>query len=195
MGPDGSRWMKLRGGSRLLTAGRLPTAQRTCLRHALSVPAWQPPGCRLLTFSRWLSTLRCLWMRTYLGHFTSLCRSFFGGGALPTPAGHKGHASCCSAMVAACHAEVDCIQDAPNVFGLFSNRGSACLAGAAVRLTPAGAAATLFLGACNNKLAHGEQLGPEELGNRTRQRLHEGVQQEHEASGPAADPTMSPEQP
>ena len=52
--------------------------------------------------------------------------------------------------------KADRISDAPKVFGLFSNRGSACLAGAAVRLTPAGAAATLFLGACNNMLAYGE---------------------------------------
>jgi len=38
------------------------------------------------TFSRWFSTRRCRWMRTYLGHFTKRCRSRFGCGAAPTPA-------------------------------------------------------------------------------------------------------------
>ena len=38
------------------------------------------------TLSRWLSTRRCRCIRTYLGHFTNLCRSCFGLGTPPTPA-------------------------------------------------------------------------------------------------------------
>ena len=41
------------------------------------------------TFSRWFSTRRCRWMRTYFGHFTNRCRSRFGAGAAPTPARQK----------------------------------------------------------------------------------------------------------
>ncbi len=49
------------------------------------------------TFRRWFSTRRCLCILTYLGHFTNLCRSLFGGRAPPIP----------------------------NCFGRFSNKGFA----------------------------------------------------------------------
>mmetsp|Transcript_28216 Transcript_28216/g.89869 ORF Transcript_28216/g.89869 Transcript_28216/m.89869 type:complete len:225 (-) Transcript_28216:103-777(-) len=37
------------------------------------------------TLRRMLSTRRCLWMRTYLGHFTKRCTSALGGRAPPMP--------------------------------------------------------------------------------------------------------------
>jgi hypothetical protein len=37
------------------------------------------------TLRRWFSTRRCLCILTYLGHFTNLCRSLFGGRAPPIP--------------------------------------------------------------------------------------------------------------
>ena len=44
-----------------------------------------------LTLSRWFKTRRCLWMRTYLGHFTNRCRSCFGAGVPPTPGSIDAH--------------------------------------------------------------------------------------------------------
>lgn len=65
---------------------------RAHTRRSLAPPPARPRG-GVLTLRRWLSTRFCLWMRTYLGHFTNRWRSVLGGRAPPMPAGQRRGAS------------------------------------------------------------------------------------------------------